>query len=154
MHYTLKGKITKGFSYQIDKTLTIEGVAGDAKATGDAIAAIRQTFEETVNTHVNNKENPHGVTAEQIGARPSDWMPTAEELGATPASHAENKNNPHGVTAAQVGARPNTWMPTASEVGARPSNWTPTAADVGAVTEAQVSTMINEALGVIENGTY
>ena len=54
--------------------------------------------------------------------------------------HASGKNNPHGVTAAQVGARPDTWMPSA--------------ADVGAVTESQVSAMINNALGVIENGTY
>lgn len=41
-------------------------------------------------------------------------------------NHAANKKNPHGVTAAQVGA----------------------------VTESQVNTMINNALGVIENGTY
>lgn len=72
-------------------------------------------------------------TAVEVGARPNDWMPTAAQVGATPASHAEDKNNPHGVTAAQVGARPNTWMPTASEVGARPNTWTPTAAQVGAV---------------------
>ena len=41
-------------------------------------------------------------------------------------SHIQNKNNPHGITAAKIGA----------------------------VTEAQVTTMINNALGVIENGTY
>ena len=68
--------------------------------------------------------------------------------------HIKEKANPHVVTAEQVGARPNTWMPTAQDVGARPDTWMPSAADVGAVTESQVSTMINEALGVIENGTY
>ena len=130
----------------IDTTLSISGQAADAKVTGDSIKALQKTNEETVNTHVANKKNPHGVTAEQVGARPSDWMPTAEEVKARPDTWMP--------TAEDVGARPNTWMPTASEVGARPSNWTPTAADVGAVTEAQVSTMINNALGVIENGTY
>lgn len=40
--------------------------------------------------------------------------------------HSADKDNPHGVTPAQIGA----------------------------VTSAQVTTMINDALGVIENGTY
>lgn len=38
--------------------------------------------------------------------------------------------------------------------GRAPSDHKHTAEDVGAVTETQVSTMINAALGVIENGTY
>lgn len=69
-------------------------------------------------------------------------------------NHGKDKVNPHGVTAEQVGARPNTWMPTASDVGARPNTWMPSAADVGAMTESQVSAMIDNALGVIENGSY
>lgn len=44
--------------------------------------------------------------------------------------------------------------PSAEDVGARPNTWMPTAAEVGAVTEAQVTTLINNALGVIENGAY
>lgn len=71
-----------------------------------------------VDAHINNKSNPHGVTAEQVSARPNTWTPSASDVGATPASHATDKNNPHGVTAAQVGARPDTWMPTAAQVGA------------------------------------
>lgn len=47
-------------------------------------------------------------TASDVGARPSNWMPTASEVGATPASHATDNNNPHGVTADQVGAVPAT----------------------------------------------
>ena len=43
------------------------------------------------------------LTAENVGARPNTWTPTAEEVGATPASHAQDHNNPHAVTAAQVG---------------------------------------------------
>ena len=166
--------------------------------------------ESNLNSHVENHNNPHKVTAEQVGARPNTWMPTAQEVGArsntwmptasdvgarpdtwmptasqvgarpntwmptaqevgaTPEIHATDMGNPHNVTASQVGARPDTWMPTAEEVGARPNTWTPTAeevgalpsdwmptaSDVGAVTEAQVTTMINDALGVIENAAY
>lgn len=58
--------------------------AGDINATNAA-----------VNAHISAKNNPHGVTAEQVGARPDTWMPTAE----------------------QVGARSDTWMPTAKQVG-------------------------------------
>lgn len=59
--------------------------ADDIAANADAAAA-----------HANNKNNPHGVTAEQVGAA------TTEQLSA----HANNKNNPHGVTAEQIGAAP------------------------------------------------
>ena len=51
------------------------------------------------------------LAAENVGARPDTWMPTASD----------------------VGARPDTWMPTASDVGARPEDWVPTADDIGAV---------------------
>lgn len=52
-------------------------------------------------SHTEDKNNPHEVTAEQVGARPSDWTPTAVE----------------------VGARPYTWMPTAEDVGAAPAGY-------------------------------
>ena len=33
---------------------------------------------------MSNTANPHGVTAEQVGARPNTWMPTAADVGAMP----------------------------------------------------------------------
>lgn len=48
--------------------------------------------------HVTDQNNPHKVTADQVGARPDTWTPTAED----------------------VGARPDDWLPTAEEVGAAP----------------------------------
>lgn len=66
-------------------------------------------------SHGENLDNPHGVTAAQVGARPDNWLPTA----------------------AEVGARPVDWLPTAAEVGARPSDWLPTAADIGAEPAAE-----------------
>lgn len=60
-----------------------------------------ETFAENTKAHMASKENPHGVTAFQVGARPDTWMPTA----------------------AEVGARPDTWMPTAAQVGAAPAGY-------------------------------
>ena len=34
--------------------------------------------------HIENTENPHGVTAEQVGARPNTWTPSASDVGALP----------------------------------------------------------------------
>lgn len=65
------------------------------------------------------------VTPSGIGARPDTWTPTAEEVGATPASHSEDKNNPHSVTIAQIGAAP------ASHVENKSNPHAVTAAQIG-----------------------
>lgn len=77
----------------VDTTLTQAGQAADAKATGDAIALAKSEAIE----HAENQVN--GLTAEDVGARPNTWMPSA----------------------AEVGARPNTWLPTIADIGAAPS---------------------------------
>ena len=46
-----------------------------------AVANDLQKNENNLQSHQNNKQNPHGVTAEQIGARPNTWIPTPEEIG-------------------------------------------------------------------------
>jgi hypothetical protein len=56
-------------------------------AAGDASAV-----DADLTAHVEDTENPHEVTAAQVGA--------------APASHPGNTSNPHSVTATQVGARP------------------------------------------------
>lgn len=41
-------------------------------------------------SHATNKNNPHGVTAAQVGARPNTWLPSLSEIGAAPASHGNH----------------------------------------------------------------
>lgn len=62
-----------------DTTLTKSGKAADAKAVGDAL-----------NTKA---ASDHKHTASDVGARPDNWMPTAKEVGALPATAPSNSPN-------------------------------------------------------------
>lgn len=53
------------------------------------------TAKEDIANHTANKQNPHGVTAAQLGLG---------TVKADLANHTANKQNPHGVTADQIGA--------------------------------------------------
>ena len=58
-------------------------------------------------SHVKTIGNPHGTTAEQVGARPDTWLPSATEIGAVPASRTINGKTLSGnivITASDVGA--------------------------------------------------
>lgn len=90
--------------------------AGENEATRKAyVDNVAQTVQSNLTAHTGNTNNPHGVTAEQVGA---DVAGSAAAVTATLTSHTSNSSNPHSVTAEQVGARPDTWTPTAAEVGA------------------------------------
>ncbi len=61
---------------------------------------------ENISAHASNKQNPHGVTKEQLGVDNyddtelrEDIFQNAEDISA----HASNKQNPHGVTKEQLG---------------------------------------------------
>ncbi len=84
------------------------------------VKASRDWVQNLFNSHVDDKNNPHEVTAEQVGAaKDSDLtnhindknnphQVTAEQVGAAKGTdlnnHINDKNNPHEVTAEQVGA--------------------------------------------------
>ena len=104
-----------------------------AKAVADLIA------------HITNKSNPHGVTAAQVGARPSTWTPTASDVGAAAADHTH--------TAADVGAAAANHTHNYAS-----SSHTHTAADVGAAaashgTHVSYSTTAPKADGTAAAGT-
>ena len=56
---------------------------------------------EGIDAHLVDKNNPHQVTAEQVGA---DASGSAAAVQTKLDTHTANKNNPHKVTAEQIGA--------------------------------------------------
>lgn len=70
----------------------------DFDPSGSA-AAVQQNLD----AHTGNKNNPHGVTAAQVGADPAG---SAAAVQASLSAHTGNRSNPHSVTAQQVGADP------------------------------------------------
>lgn len=98
-------------------TLNASDVGADASGAASTVQA-------NLTSHTNNKSNPHGVTATQVGAVPTsrtvngkalsaDVTLSAADVGADASgaadtvqtnltSHINDKNNPHGVKAEQV----------------------------------------------------
>lgn len=77
----------------------------NARTTNTQIESINSNINNIKQYTINGKQistNPT-LTAEDVGARSSTWVPTSEDVGATPASHELNKNNPHEVNASQIG---------------------------------------------------
>lgn len=64
----------------------------DYDAAGSAAAV-----QGKLDAHAANHQNPHGVTAQQVGARPATWTPTAADVGAAPASHTHPVGQVTGV---------------------------------------------------------
>lgn len=54
-----------------------------------------------LDAHINRKDNPHGVTKDQVGLGNVDNVKQASKSEFD--SHVADKNNPHGVTKSQVG---------------------------------------------------
>ena len=145
----VKGDVTR--TSEVIKYKLVEGVMTEiTDPTEDVyqqilaeLAAIRELVgniempEDIVTTaqfqkHTEDKNNPHGVTAEQLGAAPAGHTHSLADLGAAPASHATDKNNPHGVTADQVGAAPAGHTHSLEDLGAAPASHTHSLADLGA----------------------
>lgn len=57
----------------------MEQVNAAQRAINAAMAALEAHF---------SGENPHGLTAADVGARPDNWTPTAADVGAIPAGEA------------------------------------------------------------------
>lgn len=103
----------------------------------------------TFNNHVNNTNNPHGVTAAQVGlgnvtnVRTESVIEENSKNNVTSGavySHTSNKNNPHDVTKAQVGLEN---VDNTSDINKPISNATQTALDKKVDREAGKSLILD-----------
>lgn len=135
------------------------GFATDTKELfiGGQSGNIQVASKEELNAHVNNKSNPHGVTAAQVGAVPtgrkvngkalsSDITISAADVNAVPTTRTVNGkalNSNITLGAADVNA-----VPTNRTVNGKAlsSNITLSASDVGAATTTYVDNAIGGAI--------
>ena len=78
--------------------------------------------EEKLTAHLENKNNPHGVTAEQVGARPDTWMPKLHDvafLGENPIKTTAD-DTPSGWASVGSGFA---WYSAAGQLNNQPGTW-------------------------------
>lgn len=110
-----------------------------------AVPASRTVNGKSLSTDITLSANDVGArpdtwmpTASEVGARPNTWTPSASDVGAVPTSRTINgKDLSSNITLS------------ASDVGARASSWMPTPADIGAATSSH-----NQAASTITAGTF
>lgn len=93
LHYKDKSG-SKNDLYPATKAALVEGLS--ALLTG-----VKQGASTDLSSHISDKNNPHGVTAEQAGADPKG---AAAAVQGKLDTHTGNQNNPHNVTCDQIGA--------------------------------------------------
>lgn len=95
---------TLGFPMDEEQREAVEGNPSLMAIFHNSLGAVRSTTEdlqEGLAAHAGNRSNPHGVTAQQVGADPAG---TGAAVQQALNSHVDNRDNPHGVTIQQIGA--------------------------------------------------
>lgn len=87
-----------GYNYLMQQVNAAQQAADEV---GEAFTGAAAQTDLTA--HINNKSNPHAVTAQQAGADPAG---SAQAVQSNLTAHINDTDNPHDVTAAQVGADP------------------------------------------------
>lgn len=101
MAYEKQTFVNNSTALQAEHLQHIEDGIVDTEAAANQAAQAASDAQAAVGNHATRTDNPHNVTAAQVGARPDTWTPTA----------------------AQVGARESTWLPTIGEIGAAPAGY-------------------------------
>lgn len=93
LHYKDKSG-SKDDLYPVTKAALVEGLSA-------LLTRVKQSAQTDLSSHTSDKNNPHGVTAEQAGA---DQKGAAAAVQSNLDTHTGNQNNPHNVTCDQIGA--------------------------------------------------
>lgn len=87
------GSNVDGFMSQKATTDAINAISGRIDTIGDLSEGKFNTLVDQLRKHIENYENPHGVTADTIGAASAELLRL----------HIEDRNNPHGITPELLG---------------------------------------------------
>ena len=88
--------------------------------TKEEIDSKDKVVTDIANDHIGNRNNPHGVNAEQVGTYNKATIDTKDNrLQTNLTNHINNKSNPHEVTASQVGAMASGTAYTKAEVDSK-----------------------------------
>lgn len=124
--------------------------AGENEATRKAyVDSVVQAVQNNLNTHASNTNNPHNVTAEQVGARPNTWLPTAAEVGAVPTSRTVNGKALSAditLSAADVGAAASSHSHGAGDITSGVTNNTSTSGSIAGSTNLPTMNTLRYAL--------
>lgn len=90
----------------VDEVLEAGEIAKQSADIAKQAAEDAEAYASEGTGHIYNFDNPHKVTAEQVGAYPKSETCTKTEYGTlwNRFNYHEGASNPHGVTAEQVGA--------------------------------------------------
>ena len=79
-----------GFATKVDVSNAVNGIDFPVDSVNGKTGVVVLSASEvgaTPASHAEDKNNPHNITPDQIGARPNTWTPTAEQVGAAPAGY-------------------------------------------------------------------
>lgn len=118
------------------------GLAGDPAGENEAtrkayVDNVTQAVQSNLTAHTGNTNNPHSVTAEQVGARPASWTPSAAEVGAVPTSRTVNGkalSADISLSAADIGAAASSHSHAASDITSGVTNNTSTSSSIAGST--------------------
>ncbi|MFA7482790.1 MAG: hypothetical protein WC314_19945 [Vulcanimicrobiota bacterium] len=119
MAYTTKGEFSGG-QIDIRQVADLDGSLVDLQDQIDGAAA-----SSALTSHIEDDDNPHEVTATQVGAYTTgevDGLLSAKASTSALSSHTGNTDNPHEVTATQVGAIPSAQKAAANGVASLDAN--------------------------------
>ena len=120
-HEVTKAQVGLG---NVDNTADLDKPVSNA--TKELINSTKDSLTQTITLHTENKNNPHGVTKEQVGLanvdntadlnKPvsiaqqaaidkvkSEILPEVDKVNSSLTAHVSSENNPHKVTKAQIG---------------------------------------------------
>ena len=79
-----------GFATKDDVSNAVNGIDFPVDSVNGKTGVVVLSASEvgaTPASHAEDKNNPHNITPDQIGAHPNTWVPTAEQVGAAPAGY-------------------------------------------------------------------